>query len=147
MPLAATAVTAFAIAASVVLSADFASAAEAAKPSAPSCSCPDAAKPWTRPKFAELTPRVDAARFDESDEFAALESVQFALTEVGDGATYVWHRAHGRLSGVVQPTSSFKDAAGNVCRHIVVMLTSGANSKKTEGIACRLASGIWQLDG
>lgn len=143
MPLAATAVTAFTISASILLSSDLSFAAEEAAPSASTCSCPDKAKPWSRPKFADLKPHS----FDERDEYAALESVQFALTEVGDGATYVWHRAHGRLSGVVQPTSSFKDAAGNVCRHLVIMLTSGTHTKKTEGIACRLASGIWQLDG
>ena len=84
---------------------------------------------------------------DESDERAALEAVHVALTQVGDGATYVWHRGHGRLSGLVQPTTSFKDRAGHVCRHIVLSLSSGALSRQTEGIACRLADGRWQLDG
>ncbi len=107
------------------------------------CSCPQPKeKLWHRPKFADL-------RFalDEADEMAALESVQLALSEVGDGSTYVWHRFHGRLSGIVQPTSSFKDASGGICRHIVVMLSSGPETKRTEGIACRLADGRWQLEG
>jgi surface antigen len=146
VPLAATAVTAFSLCAWVVLSANVLLAAEKAPGNgagAGTCSCPEkSGKPSTRPKFADLK-----SGLDESDEIAALESVQFALAEVGDGATYVWHRRHGRLSGVVQPTTSFKDAYGNVCRHVMVMLTSGPVSKKTEGIACRLANGIWQLDG
>lgn len=108
-----------------------------------SCSCPPAKeKLWHRPKFAEFRYQLD-----EADEVAALESVQLALSEVGDGSTYVWHRHHGRLSGIVQPTTSFKDAGGTVCRHIVVMLTAGPDTKKTEGIACRLADGRWQLEG
>ena len=91
---------------------------------------------------AELTHQLDA-----NDEIAALERIQYALTEVGDGSTYVWRRWHGRLSGIVQPTSSFKDPKGKVCRHMVVMLTTGKHTKKQEGIACRLPSGRWQLDG
>ena len=70
-----------------------------------------------------------------------------ALTEVGDGATYVWHRRHGRLSGIVQPTASFKDPAGRVCRHIVLVLSSLDHSGKVEGIACRAPDGRWQLEG
>ncbi len=86
-------------------------------------------------------------QLDEADEIAALERIQFALSEVGDGKTYVWRRWHGRLSGVVQPTASFKDDDGKVCRHLVVLMTTGKNTKKQEGIACRLPSGRWQLDG
>ncbi len=108
-----------------------------------SCTCPPAKeKLWHRPKFADFR-----GLLDEADEVAALESVQLALSEVGDGASYVWHRRHGRLSGIVQPTSSFKDAGGGICRHIVVMLSAGTETKKTEGIACRLADGRWQLEG
>jgi surface antigen len=84
---------------------------------------------------------------DETDEIAALESVQFALSEVGDGASYIWHRNNGRLSGMVQPVTSFKDGQGQICRHVVVILTSGSNSKKTEGVACRLTTGQWKLEG
>jgi len=59
-----------------------------------------------------------------------------ALTEVGDGGTYVWYRQHGRLSGIVQPTSSFKDPAGRVCRHILLIMTVGTATGRAEGIAC-----------
>lgn len=82
---------------------------------------------------------------DQEDEYAALESVQFALTEVADGSSYVWHRAHGRLSGIVKPVSSFKDTRGSVCRHAVVTLSGVEATKETEIVACRLPTGIWQL--
>jgi surface antigen len=85
--------------------------------------------------------------FEASDELATLEALHLALTEVGDGASYVWHRRNGRLSGVIQPTSSFVDRVGRVCRHLIVVLSAGAYSKRTEGIACRLATGVWQLEG
>lgn len=110
-----------------------------------SCSCPetfDKSKVWPRPKFAGLSRRLDTR-----DEIAALESVQLALAEVGDGSSYVWHRYHGHLSGVVTPTVSFRDGSGNVCRHLVVILSSGTRSKRSEGIACRLDNGRWQLQG
>ena len=86
-PLFAAGLTAFTLVASVFVSSDFASAGEqkAAAPS-PGCSCNDS-KGSTKPKFADLK-----APLDENDELAALESVQFALTEVADGSSYVWHR-------------------------------------------------------
>ena len=87
------------------------------------------------------------ASLGEADELATLEALQLTLTEVGDGSSYVWYRAHGRLSGVFQPTASFKDAGGRVCRHLEMMLTSGTTSRKTEGIACRERSGVWSLEG
>ncbi len=100
------------------------------------------AAPNIAPKHADIRPL-----FDHKDEAAALEAVQVALTEVGDGSSYVWYRHGGRLSGVVQPTQSFKDTIGRVCRHIVVTLSDANRQKRTEGIACRLADGAWELDG
>jgi len=85
--------------------------------------------------------------FDVRDEEAALEAVTVALTEVGDGSTYVWYRHGGRLSGLVQPTQTFRDAIGRVCRHLVVTLNDTSRSKRTESIACRLDDGGWELDG
>ena len=143
-PLAAGGLTAFVLAASVFVSSDFATAAEAANPAPPpSCSCPNSgAQKSSKPKFADLrTP------LDESDEIAALESVQFALTEVADGSSYIWHRSHGRLSGVVKPLTSFKDSRGSVCRHVLVVFNGADETKKTETVACRLASGVWQING
>lgn len=86
-------------------------------------------------------------RLDERDEAAALEAVQVALSEVGDGSTYVWHRYGGRLSGLVQPTQSFKDMRGRICRHLIVTLSDTSRQSRVEGIACRLDDGIWQLEG
>ncbi len=109
------------------------------------CTCPNTSKPpvvSTKPKFADVN-----AGLDENDEIAALEAIRVALSEVGDGGTYVWHRTHGRLSGIVQPTVSFKDPAGRVCRHILLIMTVGTATGRAEGIACRLANGRWQLDG
>lgn len=90
---------------------------------------------------------VGPYQLDEKDEIAALERIQYALSEVGDGKTYVWRRWHGKLSGLVQPTGSFKDGSGKICRHLIVMMTTGKNTKRQEGIACRLPSGRWQLEG
>ena len=80
---------------------------------------------------------------DESDEIAALEAIRVALTEVGDGGTYVWRRNHGRLSGIVQPTASFKDPGGRVCRHIVLTMTVGTatGARKASPAASPTAAG------
>jgi len=104
--------------------------------------CPNAAGAnATKFKFAETK-----IVLDQNDEYAALESVQLALTEVADGSSYVWHRSHGRLSGLVKPLSSFKDTRGAVCRHAVVVLSGVEATKRTEIVACRLPTGIWQLE-
>jgi hypothetical protein len=97
------------------------------------------------PPDADAIAPVD--QLDARDEVAALERIQYALSEVGDGSTYVWKRWHGRLSGVIHPTVSFKDPSGQVCRHITVLMTTGKRSSKLEGIACRMASGRWRLEG
>lgn len=147
----ATALMGFVLVGVIALSPDLVAAAEAKQPApaqqqsgGATCTCPNSQKPqlFLRPKYADLKPNLD-----ENDEIAALESVQVALDQVGDGSTYVWQRQSGRLSGVVQPTASFKDSGGKVCRHVVVMLVSGATSRKAEGIACRLGNGQWQLEG
>lgn len=105
--------------------------------------CPDTVPALAvRPRYLDRR-----AMLDENDEIAALEAVRVALSEVGDGSTYVWHRANGRLSGLVQPTGSFKDLAGHVCRHIILILTTRDHTAKIEGVACRLGDGRWQLDG
>ena len=99
------------------------------------------------PGAAQAGPRASAVSLTESDRVAALENVQYALSELGDGASYVWHRGHGKLSGVIQPTQSFVDAKGRVCRHLVVLLSAGEKSRKTEAVACRLENGVWRFDG
>jgi hypothetical protein len=135
------------------------SLAQGAQPAAPpacicpaparTCACPSAPPPAKAPPVSPPRTRLagTAPDLDDSDEIAALSAIGRALREVADGSTYVWYRWHGRLSGVVQPTASFRDAAGRVCRHIVVILTTGARTGRVEGIACRLDDGNWQLEG
>lgn len=135
-PLAASGLMAFVLVAAVFVGADVAASPEA------NCSCPNSAKKNLKPKFAGLS-----VVLDETDEIAALESVQFALTEVADGATYVWHRSNGHISGFVKPVSSFKASDGSVCRTATIVFSSGNTTKKTEAKACRLPTGVWQMNG
>jgi hypothetical protein len=120
-------------------------AAQEVRPAPPPCNCSlphDAPRASPRPKFADHSQDLD-----DADEIATLNAIRVALSEVGDGSSYVWHSRHGRLSGVIQPTASFKDTAGRVCRHLVLVLTTGVRSGRVEGVACRLADGNWQLEG
>ncbi|OYW54377.1 MAG: hypothetical protein B7Y80_10570 [Hyphomicrobium sp. 32-62-53] len=145
--------TAFAMVATVFLSSPEALAAdpgkeEAAAAQSPSCDCPVASNRRQKPKLADLKAAPDDGRaLDAGDEIAALSSVQHALSATADGATYVWHRNNGRLSGLVKPTSSFKNVEGTICRHVVVMMTTGDKTRKAEGVACRDALGVWSLEG
>jgi hypothetical protein len=118
--------------------------AQQVRPASP-CSCANPEKapaPAPRPRFASHPQALD-----DSDEIAALDAIRVALTEVGDGSSYVWQRGNGRLGAVIHPTTSFRDAAGRVCRHVVVILTNGVRTGRTETIACRLGGGLWQLEG
>lgn len=145
-PFAAWGLTAFVLVAAIFVSSDFAAADPApGQATAQSCSSPDA-QGSSKPDFARL-PALVPGPLDLSDEIATLESVRFALTEVPDGASYVWHRRNGRLSGMVKPVASFKNTTGAVCRHIVVVLSSVVDTKKAEGVACRDPAGVWQLEG
>ena len=128
------------LAATVLFTAQDANAAEEKRESRPSCSCPDAQQKSARPKFADYP-----ARLDESDEIAALASLQIGLTEMGDGSPYVWRHGSGRLSGIVRPTRSFRSASGALCRHVVVLLTTGFRTSTVEGVACRQEGGRWRL--
>jgi hypothetical protein len=120
--------------------------AESRRPAPGACTCPnnqerDQPAPTPRPRFADAEDSVAIDRLD------ALEAMHTALTEAGDGASYVWHGVGGRVSGIVTPVASFKDGYGRICRHVVVTLSRSGLSRRTEGIACRLPGGVWQLDG
>jgi len=136
-PLAAAGVTAFALVAALFFSTGFAHADQSA--ASAGCLSPKGGD-------ASLSLKLDQPALNEIDEIAALEKVQLALTEVADGSSYIWHRSHGRLSGLVRPVSSFKDTKGAVCRHAVVVLSDVKVTKRTEIVACRLPTGIWQLE-
>jgi len=99
-------------------------------------------------------PKQDAAssitgpfrmRLGFADERAALQALQFALNEVGDGSTFVWHRKAGALSGTIRPTAVFVDDQDRLCRHLVFTLSAGAHKSTMEGIACRTDDGLWKL--
>lgn len=87
------------------------------------------------------------AGIEPGDDIATLDAIEIALTQASDGATYVWRRGNGRLIGAVRPTSTFRDADRRMCRHIEMQLRLGAYVRKTEGIACRGADGVWILEG
>ena len=122
---------------------DAADAAEPAHSSGPACSCP-VPETRLRPGAADATARLS---LDANDETAALHAVHIGLTEIPDGSSFVWRRAHGRLSGVVRPTFSFKNNDGEVCRQLKLTLRSGAYTRTIEGIACRDPDGRWALEG
>lgn len=140
-PLAAAGATAFALVAAIFVPYNYTLAADQSF-GEPTQAHPNAVD--IKPKLPDI--KSAKAVLDQSDEYAALESVQVALTEVADGANYVWHRGHGQLSGLVAPLASFKDTHGSVCRYAVVILTSAHATKRTEFVACRLPTGIWQIE-
>ncbi len=118
-----------------------------AEPQAGICACPTPdvqIRPVDpqKPKFSEARLKLDMA-----DETAALKALHVGLTEAGDGSTFFWHRGHGRLRGTVRPKSSFIDAKGRVCRHLVVTLATPEYRRSVEGVACRLPDGSWTLEG
>ena len=127
---------------------DLAAAAGGPTPAeTPSCICPEKSQAATEPVPENGQRLVIPGRLDTSDEIAALTNLQFALTEIADGASFVWRRRNGRLSGLVKPLASFKDAKGTVCRHILIVLNTATDTGKIETVACRLPGGGWQLDG
>jgi hypothetical protein len=128
----------------LVLAAPAAAAQELRPTAPPSCNCtpPQVAPRAPQPRLTDLS----RTPLDIFDEVAALDAIRIALTQVGDGSSFVWYRNNGRLSGVVQPTRSFRDGEGRICRHIVVILTTGPRTSKVEGFGCRLPDGNWQLE-
>lgn len=131
----------FSAVALVPLSGEPALSAEAAREKS-HCACPDSEK-RARPSFA----RLPGVELTEHDEIAALESIQMGLSQMDDGTPFVWRHDNGRLSGIVRPTVSFRNAEGQVCRHVVVLLTTGYKTSTAEGIACRLPNRRWVLEG
>ena len=92
--------------------------------------------------FAELR-----AKLDRTDRAVALNALQVALTELGDGATLIWKRPSRELTGVIKPVSAFRDGEGRVCRHLTYSLSLGTFVREVEGTACREQSGTWSLAG
>jgi len=95
------------------------------------------------------TPRLKElrARLDQSDREAAVQALQLALDEVGDGVRLVWRRPARGLIGKIKPVSAFRDDKGRVCRHVVYSISLGGYEKEIEGNACRGRDGSWSLAG
>lgn len=121
------------------------------QPSAHSANTDDASG-WTT-EVAAAEPLAASAfealrsKLGPDDPIAVLEAVGYALDQVGDGATYVWHRMDGPLQGAVKPTASFRDESGAVCRRLGVTLTLGEVSRWANVVACRDAGGQWAIGG
>ena len=58
------------------------------------------------------------SRLTDADLTAALQAMSVVLSEIGDGTTYVWGRPMRRLRGLITPLSSFRNAEGQICRHV-----------------------------
>jgi surface antigen len=84
---------------------------------------------------------------DSSDRTIALQALQMALTELGDGVTLVWRRPISQLTGRIKPVSAFRDDAGRICRTVVYSLAQGGREKEIEGVACREEDGRWAIAG
>lgn len=112
------------------------------EPAPQSCACPE-----LRRLPAPGGNSTASLSLDDLDEIATLNALHVGLTEVPDGANFVWRRSHGRLDGTVRPLFSFRNADGEVCRHVVVTLRSGEVERTVEGAACRGPDGRWVLEG
>lgn len=84
---------------------------------------------------------------DQSDRTIALQALQMALTELGDGVTLVWRRPVSQLRGRIKPVSAFRDDQGRICRQVVYSLARGGQEKEIEGVACREQDGHWAIAG
>jgi surface antigen len=87
------------------------------------------------------------ARLDRSDRAAAVQALELALSELGDGVTLVWERPERALTGRIKPVSVFRDDKGRVCRHVHYSLVLGTYQREIEGVACREPDGSWSLSG
>ena len=87
------------------------------------------------------------ARLDQSDRAAAMQALELALSELGDGVTLVWRRPERDLVGRIKPVSAFRDDQGRVCRHVLYSLALGTYQRQIEGVACRESDGSWSLSG
>jgi surface antigen len=87
------------------------------------------------------------ARLGGSDRSVAMNALDVALNELGDGATLVWKREARALAGVIRPIAAFRDDKGRICRHLIYSLSFGQYARQVEGIACRGSDGVWSLQG
>lgn len=84
---------------------------------------------------------------DRSDRVVALQALQMALNELGDGVTLLWRRPASQLAGRIKPVAAFRDDQGRICRQVVYALARGGHEKEIEGVACRGEDGRWSISG
>jgi surface antigen len=106
---------------------------------------PAIATKTSRSDGKELSFRELQARLDQSDQIAALYALHMALNQVADGGTFVWSKRSRALRGIIRPTSVFRNADGQICRHVIYALSLGRYRKQIELVACREAGGRWRL--
>ena len=87
------------------------------------------------------------SRLNGSDRAVAMNALDVALNELGDGATLVWKREARALAGVIRPVAAFRDDHGRICRHLIYSLSFGNYARQVEGVACRGKDGVWSLQG
>lgn len=102
-------------------------------------------KPKAEQQFTMNMLRQLRAKLDDSDRLAALRALHMALSRVSDGATFIWRKKSRKLAGVIKPTMAFRNAKGQVCRHLIYSLSLGKYVKSIEGVACRDSDGRWRL--
>ncbi len=79
------------------------------------------------------------------DRVAALQAIQFTLDEVGDGATYLWHRKDGELHGYREAGCLLSRRQRPRLPQAQLALTVGDFSREVEGVACRAEDKRWLL--
>ncbi len=91
-------------------------------------------------RLAELRSKLDS-----KDQMVALRALHLALSQVPDGGTFVWRKKNRSLKGMIKPSKAFRNASGQICRHVIYALVLGRYTRQIEGIACRQDDGRWQL--
>jgi surface antigen len=97
-----------------------------------------------RPDDSLSLPELQA-RLDNSDQVAVLHALHMALNNTADGGTFIWQKTDRDLKGVIKPTSAFRNAHGQVCRHVIYAIALGRYRKQIEFVACREAGDRWRL--
>ncbi len=106
---------------------------------------PALAGPASHEAATKAPPTALPGRLDNSDRLAALHALQMALNQVGDGGTFVWKKDDRGLMGIIKPTAAFRNANGQVCRHVIYAIALNGYRRQIELVACREAGGRWRL--
>jgi hypothetical protein len=106
-------------------------------------------KPSVSPPFPKRNPLRGLtelrSKLNQKDQLVALRALHLALTRVPDGGTFLWQRKSRSLRGAIKPSKAFRNADGQICRHVIYAMALGRYVKQIEGIACRRDDGSWQL--